>query len=1168
MTQGTKMQHSFVSGELSPSMWGQCSNPKYETGASTMRNGFVNFQGGYSSRAGSAYVGMCRQNAPNIGTANNNQAPPRDIPFQFSITQSYVLEFGDFYLRIKYLGAYVTETPITVSSVSAAALFTTSGNHGYSVGDWVFDSRNTGFNVLTWIVATTPTASTFTVTDLFGAAVTSATPSTGGTVARIYNVASPYAATDLPYLKFSQSGNTMYLTCWNQQTLTEYAPYTLTRNGPAQWIFSQSTFSSSINAPTNVQATAQNSTTLNTWYTYVVTSVDATTAGDESVASTMIQVQNNNISINAGSNTITWNQVSGAGSYNIYAAAPYYSTSATPIPQIGVTFGFVGSSLGNSFVDNNITPDFTTTPPLQTNPFARSPITFVNPTAGGSGLSQATANFTITTSTGSGFAGTPIISSGGNLVGFYNKNDGAGYAGSDTIAIVTGGSQATGTYTGAGSQPSDGQTIILNSVTWTFKTTPTSPAQTQIQSTLPATFKQLAFDLGASGNTLLTAATYASSGTDTLTITYAEIGTVGNAYTLNTGSYNGTISGSTLTGGSNGTVSNATASLVIGPKSGTYPGCNAFFQERLAYAMTQNSPNTYFMSQPGNFTNMNVSVPVVASDAITGTPWAQQVNGIQFMVPMPGGLVIFTGAGAWQLSGGPTVAITPADQDVQPQSRYGCSSTVPPIPINFHLLFVRENNGVVYDLVYNFWANIYIGNDLTIYSSHLFGTYGYTITQWAYAEKPYKTVWTVRNDGAMLSLTYSAEQQEEGWARHDTNGLYVGVCSVEEPPVDAVYVIVQRYVNGGWVYYSERFDNRIWTNPENCFCVDAGLSYPMTFPNATLTASSATGTSNITSTVVIQGGSYPNLDAVAVAQDSTGAGSGATFTVSYSGNAISAVTPVANGTKYTPGSTTITITSPTGGTGAIIEPIITDNVTFTASASAFTSGMVGNVIRMGNGKATIVTYNSVTSVVGNLTAPITATVPNDPNNTPLPQTANNWSISVPTTTVSGLNHLNGLQVTGLADGGVIPLTTVANGSITLPQTASAINVGLPFLPQLQSLQLEIPAQDTSQTKRKNIPAVGVRVHNSRGFSIGSNQPDASAQPGQANVAWSGMYPVKDMNQSTIMGQPIPLQTRDYYQEGLSDWSTKGQIAVQQPNPLPLNVDAIVYYWDQGDTNTP
>ena len=62
-------------------------------------------------------------------------------------------------------------------------LFRSSINHGYNPGDWVADTGNTGFNGLTWIVASTPSADTFTVTDLFGNIISEATASTGGSVA-------------------------------------------------------------------------------------------------------------------------------------------------------------------------------------------------------------------------------------------------------------------------------------------------------------------------------------------------------------------------------------------------------------------------------------------------------------------------------------------------------------------------------------------------------------------------------------------------------------------------------------------------------------------------------------------------------------------------------------------------------------------------------------------------------------------------------------------------------------------------------------------------------------------------------------------------------------------------------------------------------------------------
>ena len=1048
MTQGSIIQEAFVSGELSPAMWGRVSHEKYKFGASTMRNGFVNFQGGYASRAGSAFVGQCKQASPfggatlnNAGVTPVNTGPPRPIPFQFNISQAFDLEFGDYYMRVIFQGAYVTETAKTITSVSNLGLFTTSTTHGYSVGDWIYDVGNSGFSGLTWIVKTVPTTSTFTVTDLFGNTISAAIVSAGGTVARIYTVTTPYAAVDLPYLKYTQSADKMSFACWNQNTLTEYPPYDLTRIADNNWSFAQVSFESSISPPTNISVAAESSATTNTQYSYVVTSISGQ---KESIASQPAYVKNNDISVNAGSNVVTWSPVSGADFYNIYQATPLYNTGAI-VPQVGIPYAFVGTANGTTFIDTNVTADFSKTPPLHIDPFARKGIVGVTVTAAGTGYTQATVGYTVTTSTGSGFSGTPIVLSGG-INGFYITDTGSGYAVGDSIAI-TGGTGATVTIT-------------------------------------------------------------------------------------------------------------------LGPSSGTYPGSVAYFDQRRVYASTQNNPDTYYMTQPGDYTNMDSSNPSEPDDAIIGTPWAQQVNGVQFMTPMTGGLVIFTGGGAWQLSGGGSSTLTPADQFVQPQTRYGSSSTVQPIPINFHILFVREGDGVVYDLLYNFFAQVYTGTDITVFSSHLFQ--GYQIVQWAYSEKPYKLVWAVRNDGAMLSMTYISEQAENGWARHDTNGLYINICTIQEDPVDAVYVIVQRYVQGQWLYYHERFDNRLWNSDEDAFCVDAGLAYPMTFPAATLTPAAADGTDNITSTHVVFGGSGYTAP-TAAAFDSSGVGSDATFSVTVVGGVITAVTPITTGQDYTAGLTSIIITDSTGS-GAVVTPIITNNVIFTASSGVFDSGNIGDVIRVGNGQATITSYTSSTSVIANITSPITNVLQNDPRLTPVPAISGTWSITTPTTVVSGLNHLNGLTVTGLADGGVISPSVVTNGKITLPVAASAITVGLPFLPQLQSLYVEFAsAGNTMQTKRKTIPSVGIRVHNTRGVSVGSNQPDASTQPGNVNVPWTNMQEVKERDQLIPMGDPIPLFTGDYFKNIGSDWNVKGQIAFQQSFPLPMNVDCFVSYIDSGDT---
>lgn len=1057
------IQNSFVSGELSPSFFGRTDKAQFRNGASTMRNFFVDYRGGGKSRAGYAFVGMCKQAAPNAGgTPTTN--PPRDINFQASINTGYALEFGDQYMRVKFQGAYVTEAAQNVSNITNGNPGTiTIPGHGWNNGDWVYAQDITGmteFNNLTWIVQN-KTANTFILTDLFGNPVdTTNFPAYtgGGTFSRIYTVVSPYAAVDLPYLKFTQSANVMNLTCVNQQTRTEYPPYNLQRNGPANWAFTQVSFNTAISPPTGTGGSVVSSTTPDTWYSYVVTAVDA--QGNESIASAAIDLYNNNISINAGSNKVTWATRAGATQYNIFKAIPIYTGAAAADPGfIGVQYGYVGTSFGLAFTDTNITADFTRTPPQHNDPFARGAIPALTVTAAGAGYAQNTTSVSINTSTGSGFSATPIIV-GGALAGFIINDEGQNYQPGDTVTI-----------TGAGA--------------------------------------------------------------------------------------------------------GATATLTLGPQTGTYPGTPQYFQQRLVYANSINQPDTYDMSQPGLYSNFDSSIPLIDSDAINGTPWGQQINGIQFMVPTISGLLMFTGNGVWLVNGGNSLAITPSNQNAQAQAQIGCSALVPPLYLNLHILYVQAKNSIVRDVAFNFLYNVFQGNDITVFSNHLFSNF--TIVQWAYAEEPFKVVWAVRNDGIMLSLTYIKEQEVQGWARHDTNGLFVGVCCVIEPPVnqdvsyaqqpptDAIYVIVKRYIQayGVWVYYSERANNRLWQNVEDCFCVDSGLSYPLNFPNATLTPAAAEGTSNISDTNIINGGSGYSSP-TAVATDTTGSGIGATFHVTQTGGVITAVTPLTQGEGYVPGQTTIVISDPTG-TGANIQPIITNNVNFTASSAVFNSGMVGDVIRVGGGKATITAYVSPVQVTANITQPISAIIPNDPHEMPVPAQAGIWSIGTPVQIVRGLNHLEGMEVSILADGGVVPKQIVTNGSVTLQNPASAIVVGLPYTCQLQTTYLDPQTQNTTQGKRKSIPYVTMRLEQTRGIQAGTNQPDQSKQPNFTSVPWENMVESKDRNGLLVdAGSAVPLFTGDQQIDVPGDWDSNGQVAFQQIYPLPAGILGVITDYSLGD----
>lgn len=625
--------------------------------------------------------------------------------------------------------------------------------------------------------------------------------------------------------------------------------------------------------------------------------------------------------------------------------------------------------------------------------------------------------------------------------------------------------------------------------------------------------------------------------------------------------------------------------------TGNYPGTVAYFQQRRAYAATLNNPDTYYMSKPGAYTNFDTSIPTIDSDAITGTPWAVQVNAVQHMTPMPGGLIVCTGQDSWQVSGtsGPGSAITPAQQNAQQQESNGFSPILPPLKIDADLLFGQALGSAIRDYQYNYYFNIYAGTDTTILSNHMF--FGHQILQWTWAREPYKVVWMIRDDGRALSFSFIKDQDIKGYARHDTNGLFVGVASAAEFPagsnvggVNAVYFCVKRYIAGErqWAYFFERMDSRLWLGDvEQVWAVDCALRLPQSTPAATLTASAAAPSNGCLAGPVIVGGANYSNAVQGIITDAGGTGSGAVVSaITVVGGAITGYTISPEGSGYS--APQIAFLDATGS-GAIAQVLLDQAVTFSADAAVFSAGNVGSVIRMGGGVATITAFVSNQQVVADMVRAIAATAPNDPNSLPLPAAAGAWTMTAPVTTVTGLDHLEGMWVTGLADGNVIPLTQVVGGSITLPRATSAVTIGLPFLPQMQSLPAAIPGQEV-QGKHKKTVAVTLRVVASRGIKAGQDQPVAAQQPFQAELPWGtspygALSPTNDRaygltNANAInAGLALPLFSGDIrIPISDTDWNTPdgqrspGMVGLQQDYPLPMEVTLMVPEIVTGDTN--
>ena len=100
---------NFTAGELSPRLDGRTDLSKYLNGVKKMENLIVHPHGGASRRPGTKFVREVKNSAHNC----------RLIPFEFNVTQAYILEFGDEYFRIHKDGGTVVDgssDPIEVAT--------------------------------------------------------------------------------------------------------------------------------------------------------------------------------------------------------------------------------------------------------------------------------------------------------------------------------------------------------------------------------------------------------------------------------------------------------------------------------------------------------------------------------------------------------------------------------------------------------------------------------------------------------------------------------------------------------------------------------------------------------------------------------------------------------------------------------------------------------------------------------------------------------------------------------------------------------------------------------------------------------------------------------------------------------------------------------------------
>lgn len=592
-----------------------------------------------------------------------------------------------------------------------------------------------------------------------------------------FTLATPYAAADLPLLKYVQSADVMTLTHPN------YAARSLTRSGHAAWTLTPITFAPSTPTPTGLAATSGGGAA-----TVQVTAIaDAT--GEESLPSMGIG------SSSGSAGTWNWNPTPGCSNYNVYKLK-------------GSVYGFVAQVQSPTWTDANIDPDIANTAPGSRNPFGTGAFTGVTIGAGGSGYISPTGklmdNGKQVTTVSFGLSGGAIVSATpaatGQRVGanaFIQISDGGGSG-----AVL----QPLWTDDGSGNGTSyiAGVTVVAGGSGY--------HANAQVHSVYAG-----ASDYGG----------YVF----TPTVTGGVITSV--AVTIGFGAWDAASQALLTMVATDSTGTGAVVTPVLNVDGGTQnPSCSTYFLQRQVYADTQSQPQTLWFTTVGAFGNMNVSTPTKDSDAITRTLTGRQVNEIRHLVPVGTSMLIMTSGAEWRCWPGPSSsALTPGACFTLPQTAHGCSH-VPPIQAGNDVLFIQEKGSRVRALRFDAIQDQYQSFDMSVLSSHLLvdtaGTF--QIVEWAFAAEPNQIVWGARSDGVLLGFTYMREHDVYAWHRHTTDGAVESVATVTEPDgyggyEDALWLIVNRTIGGQTRRTLERMVSRTFPTIADAWFVDCGLQY-------------------------------------------------------------------------------------------------------------------------------------------------------------------------------------------------------------------------------------------------------------------------------------------------------------------------------------------------------
>lgn len=760
---------NFNGGEMTPLIIGRFDTDKLRSGCRSMKNFIVRPFGGVFKRPGTQYAGRVKNSADTT----------RVIPFRRSTSTNYVLELGDFYMRLWKGGS--TATQVNVSGVSAWAATT-----AYVVGD-IRSSGGTNYYCKTAHTS----AGAFAVGSNWHALT--------GT---IFEIPTPWAKADVFSLQFTQINDVMFF------THPSYPPYRFSRFAETNCVIELVPFTYAPTLDVNSTRTAvQVQSNVPAWSNAVTSQL----VGDRVLGVTAPWINEVFTCVTAHNPSTTGNDEPGIGS-NYKAFWALGTSSVLAADWLTATAYVVGDKKRSSGVVYSCTVNHTSG--ASTQPGAGSNwASFWTISTGDYDNGTLTYNLTATdASFAAADVGNTWLLEIGSQSFFRSTSLVIAPPVVTTKGIFVQGDMLISSNWTAGNGPkgtlflevSDDMTAWRRVREWNQ----TDANDGNVVHTETATETGAYYRIG--GN--LTASAGAG-----VTFKIEPISNVIRVPFVITGYTSATqVSGYVIMPGNQRLPLEAvgvSTTLYRKPafsSTAGYPRSVGFHASRLWFAGTSTNPGRIWASETDNYyTFLN---GVLDTSAIDRTLGAQESNEIRWIKSRGKSLVIGTTGEEWTIDSGDTdVVLTNTNIRARRQTSNG-SSGLPAELITDAMLWVVRGGRSVHEFSYQFAGDQYVAPNMNVLAEHI--TQG-GIVQMAYQATPDPILWCVMASGSLAGFSYSREQSITAWHRHltgeDTGDAFESVATIYGANVsDEVWFVVKRTIGGSTVRNIERFDPAVF----------------------------------------------------------------------------------------------------------------------------------------------------------------------------------------------------------------------------------------------------------------------------------------------------------------------------------------------------------------------